>query len=76
MHPNQPETKAIHILTSEQQKEKMREIQKKLNETEARKARNLLASAMTHFEALKIVRDQMEEKALNGSYKHGHRLFK
>lgn len=66
----------IHTLTSEQQQEKMREIQIKLQGEEAQKARKLLSSAMTHFEALKHVRTQLEEKALNGSYAAGIRLFK
>lgn len=66
----------IHILTSEQQKEKMRIIQQKLQSEESQKARKLLASAMTHFEALKLVRGQLEQKELNGYYLNGHRLFK
>lgn len=75
MQTNQ-EKAAIHILTSEQQKEKMREIQKKLQTEEAQKARKLLASAMSHFEAMKLVRGQIEEKMMNGAYLAGHRLFK
>lgn len=73
----QSQTKpAIHILTSEQQQEKMRIIQKKLQSEESQKARKLLAFAMTHFEAMKLVRGRLEEKELNGAYLDGHRLFK
>lgn len=67
---------SIHILTSKEQQEKMIEIQKKLQSQEARKARNLLATAMSQFEALKIVRDKLEKESLNGHYNRGHRLFK
>jgi hypothetical protein len=63
----------IPILTSE---EKMRLIQEKLQNQESQKARKLLASAMTHFEALKLVRDKLEQEALNGQHRNGHRLFK
>lgn len=42
--------------------EKMAEIQKQLRDKEAQKARNLLAMAMTHYEALGIVKKQIEEK--------------
>lgn len=70
------ESKAIHILTSEKQKEKMLEIQTRLQSDEASKARKLLATAMSHFEAMKLVRGQIEKTVLNGSYQNGYRLFK
>lgn len=62
--------------SDEQRKERIREIQKKLQSAEAKKARNLLATAMSNFEALKIVRGELEKKALNGSYARNNRLFK
>jgi hypothetical protein len=70
------EKDTIHILTSEKQKEKMLEIQAKLQDQESAKARKLLATAMSHFEAMKLVRGQIEKKVLNGSYQNGYRLFK
>lgn len=70
------ESKQIHILTSDKQKEKMIEIQEKLQSAEALKARKLLATAMSHFEAMKLVRGQIEKTVLNGSYQNGYRLFK
>lgn len=45
--------------------EKMAEIQKQLREKEAIKARDLLAKAMTHFEALQLVKSQIEKKLDN-----------
>jgi len=49
---------------------KMEEIQKRLQAKEARKARELLALAggLTHFDALLIVRKEIEKK-INGSIK-------
>ena len=70
------EAKRTLIPTPISKEEKMRQIQKKLQSEESQKARKLLASAMTHFEALKLVRDKLEKDSLNGSYESGHRLFK
>lgn len=73
----EPQTsQKILILTSKDQQERMHHIQQKLQQEEAQKARKLLSNAMTHFEALKLVRDQIEAKVMNGSYANGHRLFK
>lgn len=63
----------IQILTpisklTESQKEKMAEIQRRLQSEEAQKARRLLASAMSNLEAMKYVRKDIEKKVLNGSY--------
>lgn len=54
----------------------MLEIQTRLQSDEASKARKLLATAMSHFEAMKLVRGQIEKTVLNGSYQNGYRLFK
>lgn len=70
------EVKRTSIPTPISKEEKMRQIQQKLQSEESKKARKLLASAMTHFEALKLVRDKLEKDSLNGSYDNGHRLFK
>lgn len=70
------EKKSIHIPTSKNQADMIQDIQRKLQTQEARKARNLLATAMSQFEALKVVREKFEKESLNGSYINGHRLFK
>ena len=48
---------------------KMEEIQKRLRAKEARKARELLtlAGGLTHFDALLIVKKDIEDKLNNGS---------
>jgi hypothetical protein len=46
---------------------KNEEILKRLQSEEAQKARNLLATAMSHLEAHKIVRNSIIKK-MNGSY--------
>lgn len=77
MLPQQNKNQVILTPISKEQREEMaREVQRKLQSIEARKARNLLATAMTQFEALKLVRGQLEKQVLNGSYANGHRLFK
>lgn len=52
------------ILTVISKEEKMVEIQRRLQDQEVQKARKLLASAMSHFEAMKIMKNQIEEQVL------------
>ena len=47
---------------------KQEEIMKRLRDEEAQKARNLLATAMSHLEAHRIVKQSIIKK-LNGKYK-------
>lgn len=69
-------TPKITIPISNEIQEKIARIQKKLQSEEAQKARKLLSLAMTNFEAMKYVRNDLEKKELNGSYANGFRLFK
>lgn len=61
----------IHLLTSLQTSEKKIEIMKRLQEDEAKKARKLLETAMSHLEAHRIVRNSIIDKLnkLNGNSK-------
>ncbi len=62
-------TKILGLISKE---DKMDEIQRRLQEQEARKARKLLAMAYSHKDALFITKNIIEEQLakLNGHNKH------
>jgi alpha/beta superfamily hydrolase len=54
-----PDNKILGVISKE---DKMAEIQRRLQEQETQKARQLLAAATSHFEALKITKNLIEEQ--------------
>lgn len=50
------------ILTRISKEDKIAEVQRRLQDQEIQKARKLLAAATSHFEALKITKNLLEEK--------------
>jgi alpha/beta superfamily hydrolase len=67
-----PDNKILGVISKE---DKMAEIQRRLQDQETQKARQLLAAATSHFEALKIAKNIIEEQiekasgSINGANK-------
>lgn len=61
-----PDRQILGVISKE---DKMAEIQRRLQDQEVQKARKLLAAATSHFEALKITKNILEEQLekVNGS---------
>lgn len=57
-----PDSKILGVISKE---DKNAEIQRRLQDQETKKARELLASATNHFEALKIAKDQITQQIEN-----------
>lgn len=54
-----PDIKILGVISKA---DKALEIQRRLQDHESQKARKLLASAMSHFEAMKFTKDFIEKK--------------
>ena len=65
---NQNNSQQKISITSEQKAEMQREVQRRLQEADAQKARKLLATAMSNYESLFHVKSAIEKKVFNGHY--------
>lgn len=54
-----PDQKILGVISKE---DKAAEIQRRLQDQEAQKARKLLASAMSHLEAMRFTKNMIEKK--------------